>query len=136
MTQLTENFKLAELIVTNTGYDNTPPNHIVDNLYTLAQVLEKVRTACGNNPIRVLSGYRSPDVNEAVKGSKTSAHMKGLAADFTVGNMTIKDVFYAIRKAGIVYDQLILEPSWVHIGLAAEPRKQNLIYDGKTYASA
>jgi len=136
MTQLTENFKLAELIVTNTGFENTPPNHIVDNLYTLAQVLEKVRTACGNNPIRVLSGYRSPDVNTAVKGSKTSAHIKGLAADFVVGDMTIKEVFDTIRKAGIVYDQLILEPSWIHIGLAATPRKQNLIYDGKTYASA
>lgn len=135
MTQLTENFKLKELIVTNTGIDNTPPNHIIDNLYTLAQALEKVRTACGNSPIRVLSGYRSPDVNAAVKGSKTSAHMKGLAADFTVGNMTIKDVFYAIRKAGLVYDQLILEPTWVHIGLAAVPRQQNLIYDGKTYAA-
>jgi len=93
MSQLTENFKLKELIATNTGIDNTPPNHIVDNLYTLAQTLERVRTACGNNPIRVLSGYRSPDVNTAVKGSKTSAHMKGLAADFTVGSMTIKDVF-------------------------------------------
>ena len=133
MTQLTENFKLKELIATNTGFDNAPPNHIVDNLYTLAQALEKVRTACGNNPIRVLSGYRSPDVNTAVKGSKTSAHMKGLAADFTVGTMSIKDVFYTLRKSGIVYDQLILEPSWIHIGLAATPRKQNLIYDGGNY---
>lgn len=129
MTQLTENFKLKELIVTNTGFDNTPPNHIVDNLYTLAQALEKVRTACGNNPIRVLSGYRSPDVNTAVKGSKTSAHMKGLAADFTVGTMSIKDVFYTLRKSGIVYDQLILEPSWIHIGLAATPRRFLLFLD-------
>jgi uncharacterized protein YcbK (DUF882 family) len=136
MIQLTEHFKLKELIVTGTSYDNTPPNHIVDNLYTLAQALEKVRTACNGNPITVLSGYRSPDVNKAVGGSKTSSHMKGLAADFVVGNMTIKEVFDTIRKAGIVYDQLILEPSWIHIGLAATPRKQNLIYDGKTYASA
>lgn len=133
MSQLTENFKLKELIATNTGIDNTPPNHIIDNLYTLAQVLEKVRTACGNNPITVLSGYRSKDVNTKVKGSDKSAHMKGLAADFTVGTMSIKDVFYTLRKSGIIYDQLILEPSWVHIGLAATPRKQNLIYDGGNY---
>jgi len=136
MTHLTENFKLKELIATKTGIDNAPPNHIVDNLYTLAQALEKVRTACGNNPVTVLSGYRSPDVNKAVGGSKTSAHMKGLAADFIGGNMTIKEVFDTIRKAGIVYDQLILEPSWIHIGLAAAPRKQNLIYDGKVYSNA
>ena len=133
MTQLTEHFSIKELTVTNTGYDNTPTNEIIDNLQTLAQALEKVRTACHDNPIKVLSGYRSPDVNHAVKGSATSAHMKGLAADFTVGNMTIKDVFYTIRKSGIVYDQLILEPSWVHIGLADAPRKENLIYDGAAY---
>lgn len=136
MSQLTEHFKLKELIVTKTGIDNTPPNHIIDNLYTLAQALEKVRASCNGNPITVLSGYRSPDVNKAVKGDDKSAHMKGLAADFVVGNMTIKEVFDTIRKAGIVYDQLILEPSWIHIGLAATPRKQNLIFDGKVYSNA
>lgn len=135
MSNLTDHFSLNELTATNTGIDNTPLNHIVDNLYTLAQALEKVRTACDNNPIRILSGYRSPDVNAAVKGSKTSAHMKGLAADFIVGNMTLKEVFKTVRESGIVYDQLILEPTWIHIGLAEIPRKQNLIYDGKTYAN-
>jgi uncharacterized protein YcbK (DUF882 family) len=135
MIQLTEHFSLKELTYTKTGYDNTPPNHIVDNLMTLAQALEKVRTACHKNPITILSGYRSPDVNKAVKGSDTSAHMKGLAADFIVGNMTLKEIFKTIRESGIVYDQLILEPTWIHIGLAEIPRKQNLTYDGKTYVS-
>jgi len=136
MNQLTEHFKLKELIATSKSIENNPPNHIIDNLYTLAQALEKVRTACNNNPITILSGYRSADLNAAVKGSKTSAHMKGLAADFVVGNMTIKEVFNTIRKSGIVYDQLILEPTWIHIGLAAKPRNQNLIYDGESYHNA
>jgi hypothetical protein len=134
--KLSEHFKLKELIVTNTGLDNSPPNAIIDNLHTLAQTLERVRFACKNNPVTILSGYRSPDVNAKVGGSKTSAHMKGLAADFVVGNMTLKEIFSAIRKSGISYDQLILEPSWVHIGLAAKPRQQNLIYDGKNYSVA
>lgn len=135
MSDLTENFNLKELTVTNTGIDNTPTSHIIDNLYTLAQVLEKVRAECSNNPIKVLSGYRSPAINAAVKGSKTSAHMNGLAADFIVVNMTIKDVFGTIKKSGIVYDQLILEPNWIHIGLAATPRQQNLVCDGKNYVA-
>lgn len=135
MAQLTEHFSIKELTVTNTGYDNTPSNSIIDNLQTLAQALEKVRTACHNNPITILSGYRSPDVNKAVKGSDKSAHMKGLAADFIVGNMTLKEIFKTIRESGIVYDQLILEPTWIHIGLAEVPRKQNLTYDGKTYVA-
>lgn len=135
MTQLTDHFSLAELTTTTTGYDNAPSNEIIDNLQTLAQALEKVRTALHNNPIKVLSGYRSPDVNHSVGGSKTSAHMNGLAADFIVGNMTIKEVFDTLRKSGIVYDQLILEPSWVHIGLANSPRQQNLTSDGKNYVA-
>ena len=135
MSKLTEHFSLAELTVTNTGIDNTPPNTIVDNLYTLAQGLEKVRTQCKNNPIKVLSGYRSKDVNAAAKGSKKSAHMLGQAADFIVGNMTLKEVFDAIRKSGIVYDQLIIEPSWIHIGLSENPRRENLKYDGHNYSS-
>jgi len=134
--QLSEHFKLKELIVTNTGLDNSPPNEIVDNLYTLAQALEKVRYSCKNNPVTILSGYRSPDVNAKVGGSKTSAHMNGLAADFVVGNMTLREIFSAIRKSGIVYDQLILEPTWIHIGLAAKPRQENLIFDGKNYTVA
>ena len=135
MSKLTEHFSLAELTVTNTGIDNTPPNNIVDNLYTLAQVLEKVRTQCKNNPIKVLSGYRSKDVNSAVKGGKTVDYMKGLAADFIVGNMTLKEVFDTIRKSGIVYDQLIIEPSWIHIGLSENPRRENLKYDGHNYSA-
>lgn len=136
MTQLTEHFSVKELTITNTGYDNTPTNEIINNLQTLAQALEKVRTACGNKPIRILSAYRSPDVNHAVGGSKTSSHMKGLAADCTVEGMTLKEIFKAVRESGIVYDQLIMEPTWIHFGLAENPRKQNLIYDGKTYANA
>jgi len=135
MTNLTEHFSIKELTITNTGYDNSPTNAIIDNLTTLAQALEKVRTACENRPITILSGYRSPDVNHAVGGSKTSAHMQGLAADFIVGGMTLKEIFKTIRESGIVYDQLILEPSWIHIGLAKEPRKQNLTCDGKSYVA-
>lgn len=135
MTQLTEHFSIKELTVTNTGYDNTPTNEIINNLQTLAQALEKVRKALDNKPIRILSAYRSPDVNHAVGGSKTSAHMKGLAADCTVDGMTLKDIFKTIRESGIVYDQLIMEPTWIHFGLSENPRKQNLTYDGKNYVA-
>lgn len=55
MTQLTEHFSIKELTATSTGYDNTPTNEITDNLQTLAQALEKVRMACHDNPIKVLS---------------------------------------------------------------------------------
>lgn len=132
--KLSEHFTLAELTATQTGLDNTPPDYAKSNLYTLAEALELVRTACHDKPIRILSGYRSKEVNEKVKGSKTSAHIHGLAADFIVGDMDLGDIFSTIRKSGIVYDQLILEPSWIHIGLAEIPRQQNLTFDGVKYA--
>lgn len=134
--KLSEHFTLAELTATQTGLANNPGDDEIKNLYSLAEVLELVRTACDSKPIRILSGYRSKAVNEKVKGSKTSAHLKGLAADFIVGDMDLGDIFSTIRKSGIVYDQLILEPSWIHIGLAEVPRQQNLTFDGKKYAPA
>jgi uncharacterized protein YcbK (DUF882 family) len=134
--KLTEHFSLKELTATSTGYNNMPPNHVVDNLHKLAVVLEKVRSVCGDLPMSVSSGYRSPDVNNAVGGAKTSAHVLGLAADFTVATLGLRQVFDMIRSSGIVYDQLILEPRWIHLGLSATPRQQNLIYDGKAYTNA
>ena len=37
----------------------------------------------GNKPVLISSGYRSPKLNKAIGGSSTSAHMSGLAADFS-----------------------------------------------------
>ena len=134
---LTKNFTLQELTATNTGINNIPSNLIIENLFKLATTLEKVRVLFDGKPIDISSAYRSPDVNQKVGGSKTSAHMKGFAADFKVRGLSLKQVFDTIKSSGIEYDQLIIEPNWIHLGLSdGVMRKQNLTFDGKNYAAA
>ncbi|OWY35310.1 D-Ala-D-Ala carboxypeptidase family metallohydrolase [Herbaspirillum aquaticum] len=147
MDKLTDHFSLSEMTVSETaarkGIDNTPSPAIIKNLTRTAQLLERVRVLLGSKPILVSSGYRSPALNAAVGGSKTSAHMQGLAADFICpGFGTPLAICQRLDSLGVEFDQLIQEGAWVHIGLAAEgikPRRQVLTAKfssvGTTYGS-
>lgn len=127
--KLTPHFSLEELIASEVAarkhIDNHPPQDVLANIIALAEGLEQVRTALGGHPILVTSGYRSPQLNEAVGGSKNSAHMQGLAADFICPHVgTPFDICMAIVASDIQFDQLIHEYGrWVHIAFAA-PGKQ------------
>lgn len=131
---LSEHFTLEEMVCSQTacrqGIDNTPDAAALRNLRRLAAALERVRSALGGRPVIVSSGYRSPALNAAIGGSKSSAHMSGLAADFIVPAFgTVLDTARAIADAGLGLDQLIFEHRWVHLGLAArgsEPRGELL----------
>jgi uncharacterized protein YcbK (DUF882 family) len=125
--KLSTHFTLAELTVTSRKIDNTPNSSQIKTLTSTAQSLEKVRELLGK-PIKVNSGYRSPSVNKAVGGSPTSAHVLCYAVDFVCPDFgSPKEICAAINKAGIKYDQLILEPSWVHISFDPRMRQQYLI---------
>lgn len=137
--QLTEHFTLEELITSEIaarhGLDNNPSLEVVANLERLARFLEEVRKILGK-PIMVNSAYRSPAVNEAVKGSKSSQHLVGCAADIRVPSMTPDQVCKAIIASNLQYDQLIREfDAWTHVSITndvnATPRNQTLIIDSK-----
>ena len=49
----------------------------------LAAVFEAIRHACGDHPLRVLSGYRTPAHNRTVGGARHSQHVPGWAIDLT-----------------------------------------------------
>lgn len=126
---LTPNFSLAELIHSDTatrlGIDNSPSDEILDNLHTLASGLERVRTFL-QKPIRINSGYRCPKLNAAVKGAKESAHLRGLAADFTCEafGKPIDIVKLLIeQKEAVGFNRIIQEGTWVHIDFPAEGEK-------------
>lgn len=125
---LTEHFTLAELTRSNTalrlGLDNTPPTWIVANLRLMAHALELVRFHYGV-PIKVYSGYRSAEVNQACGGSQRSRHKVGLAADFTVPGIPVIEVCRWIAANLTGWDQVIYEfgpGGWVHFGLGDDRR--------------
>jgi hypothetical protein len=124
---LSAHFSLAEYVASQTaarmGISNQPDTKTHANLKRHAETMEKVRTLLGAKPILISSGYRSPPVNAACGGSSTSAHMYGLAADWTCPGFgdpyaICKFLEPHLQELGI--DQLILEyESWVHLGLSA-----------------
>jgi uncharacterized protein YcbK (DUF882 family) len=130
-------FSIYEMSRTSTGLENNPPDEAYANLGRLVHtLLDPLRNDLGQ-PVRVTSGYRSPAVNKAVGGSRTSRHMLGLAADIKVRRMSssaLADRIEDLREQGVLdYDQVIAyAPSrggHVHVGLAPEgsiPRRQML----------
>lgn len=124
--QLTNNFSLKELTVSDTatrlGLDNTPNETVIANLKTLAEnILQPVREHYDKS-VKVNSGYRAPEVNAAVGGSKTSDHCKGQAADIEITGVANGDLAKYIAE-NFKFTQVILEfytqgipdSGWVHV---------------------
>ena len=133
-------FTLNELTRSDTAnrlkIDNEPKEEATkDNIKELMLFLDGVREGwteeCkdkgyGDPAIMVNSGYRSEALNKAVKGSKTSEHMLGTAADIEPKNGRNKE-FFEWMKAYLddkQFSQLINEypdkennPKWIHISI-------------------
>lgn len=129
---LSSHFTLAELTnsqeAVRKGLDNSPTPEILENLRQTAAGLERVREIL-DEPMFISSGYRSPKVNAAVGGSRTSQHMNGEAVDFTSPNYgTPLQICQAIVSNAdfIDFDQLIYEGTWVHISFSDTPRREVL----------
>lgn len=129
------NFTIQELTASTAAaakkINNNPTPEAAENLKLLVDnVLDPLRDAYGK-PIRVNSGYRSPALNKAVKGSKTSQHMKGQAADITGGSkQENKKLFELAQKLNLPYCQLIDEKnfSWVHISYDPKNVKRQILH--------
>ena len=127
---LSPHFTLEELTFSSTavrlGIDNTPGEEIIEHLKILAQGLEQVRALLGH-PMNIDSGYRCDILNAAVKGSRTSAHLHGYAADFTCPAFgTALEIVKLITGSTVEFDQCIQEGTWVHISFAPTMRRKVL----------
>lgn len=136
---LTKNFTLEEMTrseyATRNGLDNTPNAEQIESLTELCKTLELIR-AYLDTAIHITSGYRSVSVNVGIRGSKTSQHCFGQAADIETGHTTrelyllIKDM---VQRGLITVGQLICEfaesPSggWVHISLPTATKKNEFL---------
>ena len=145
--KLTANFSVLELTKSQTaerkGIDNTPSPEHQENLRLLCEaVLQPVRDHF-SRVVSVSSGYRSPELCEAIGSKSTSQHARGEAADFEIFGISNKVLADYINET-LHYDQLILEywnesdpnSGWVHCSFSeGNNRKQYLrAYkeDGKT----
>jgi hypothetical protein len=126
--KLSDHFTLEEMTISQTavrkGIDNTPSPEETKNLKALCvSVLDPLR-AMTENPIVVSSGYRSPKLNKAVGGAKSSQHVRGEAADITCPAIGQKKLFDLIRKSELPFDQVIDEfERWVHVSFSRDPAK-------------
>ncbi len=115
----------------------------LENLIHLAEtVLQPVREHFGK-PVAISSGYRSPELCEAIGSSAKSQHAKGEAADFEIGGVDNKELASWISK-NTEFDQLILEfydgvdpnSGWVHCSASKEKSRKQLLkaekVEGKT----
>ena len=129
--KLSEHFSLGELTKSNSHPEvyNIPSHEAIENLKRVCGWLEVLRLRAGT-PIRINSGYRSPQLNKRIGGVPTSNHLTGCAVDIRV-----KDMEQLIRYAAILldyadeskqeFDELLIERNrygaiWLHF--AVRPR--------------
>lgn len=129
------------------GIDNRLPELAEAHVVELVDILlDPLREAWGG-PLVVSSGYRCPELNRAVGGSETSAHLAGWAADLVPDGDDPRGVqglvSFAVewlKTTGLPFDQLIDERSggsrWLHLGvrnLKGEQRRQVMLYENGKY---
>lgn len=133
-------FKLEELLKSDTALasqiENLPSWSDVENLQELATlVLDPIRQAWGQ-PLIVTSGFRSPQLNAAVGGVPTSAHMEGCAADIVLphwSTMKVGELYnlisWLVESGAIDIDQVIYyrKKKMIHISNDLPCRKQFIV---------
>ena len=136
--KLSENFTLDELTKSQEairlGIPNEPNDEHITNLMLLCtHILQPIRNYF-KIPVSISSGYRSPELCEAIGSSRTSQHARGEAADFELFGIHNREVSDWIVK-NTDYDQCILEfwnsnepnSGWVHCSYSTNNnRKQYL----------
>jgi uncharacterized protein YcbK (DUF882 family) len=81
----------------------------------LVMNLETLRKLAGNKPVKVNSGFRTPEYNAKVGGAKKSQHMSGKAADIEIKGMKSKDIEPLAKKAGFTYTQTYPNKPHLHV---------------------
>lgn len=126
-------FTMGELLRSSSAYslgiDNTCDITSASALMALVDnVLDPLREWYGE-PIYVNSGYRCKELNTAIGGAPTSQHMKGEAADITVGNKDENKKLFDYIRDNLPFDQLIDEQdySWVHVSFSKKGNRKQVL---------
>ncbi|MGL5656867.1 MAG: D-Ala-D-Ala carboxypeptidase family metallohydrolase [Fusobacteriaceae bacterium] len=137
--KISKYFSENELVVSTTGsklgIKNIPNAKEKEYAFYTAKRMDEVREYLGVQLI-VLSWFRCQELNDAVKGSKTSAHRYALAVDNYSNQISTKMMYEKLLKAmkegKLQFDQLIYYPkqNFIHCGFKLdkkEERKQTWI---------
>ena len=143
---LSRNFTLLELIKSDTavrkGINNNPNAGQIEKLKLLCEnILQPVRDHFGR--VKITSGYRSPELCQAIGSSVNSQHAKAEAADFECVGVDNAELADWINRE-LSYDQLIVEyytpgepnSGWIHCSWIAEQPRASFLWayrsEGKT----
>ena len=137
---------MQEMIYSSTALrrniDNTPTKEGVIKLRLLAaSLLQPIRDSIGS--IRITSGYRSPQLSEAIGSSSNSQHCRYEAVDCQYvkrGRMDNIEIYKTLIERELDFDQCILEfgdstlksdpdyPAWIHLSWKiTDNRRQVLV---------
>ncbi len=144
--KLTENFSLKEMTQSQTALknniDNEPNAEQIENLRQLCKTILQPLREDFQLPIKVTSGYRSPELCEIIGSKPTSQHCANdcAAVDFEIPGIDNKKVFRYIIE-NLPYDQMILEyydesdinSGWIHVSWSPNLRGQTLTKDKEGY---
>ena len=133
--RLSKNFVLSEITRSNTakrlGISNEPSKkHLANMQKLITELIQPMRDSIG--PIRISSGYRSPQLNRAIGGSSKSQHCKGQALDLQFwkdGQMCNQEIYKWILNSNLQFDQMINEFdfAWIHISFNANKNRKQVL---------
>ena len=136
MSNISKNITYKEAIHYNTakrlGIDNEPSHEQIANMMTIATMIFQPLRSWVGGPIKITSFFRSPKLNSAIGGSKTSQHCTGQAMDIddVYGHKSNAEMFMYIKE-NLDFDQLIWEfgndenPSWIHVSYVDAQENRN-----------
>ena len=137
--KLSEHFTLGEMTRSNSHPEiyNIPSHEAIANLTNLCKWLEVLRLRAGT-PIRINSGYRSPQLNKAIHGVAGSNHMTGCASDIRVENMEQLIRYAAIlldyaKESQQDFDELLIEKNrygaiWLHFAVRPANNRRKILF--------
>ena len=146
--KLSEHFVLGEFTKSGSHPEvyNIPSHEAIANLKRLCTWLEVLRERYNERggeinteePIRINSGYRSPQLNRKIGGAANSNHLTGCACDIKVSGME-----QALRYATILldysdeskqeFDELLIERNrygaiWVHFAVRPKENRRKVAF--------
>lgn len=106
--QVTSNFNLREFMSPDTGEVRMVPD-LVRRLQLVRDILAR--------PIRISSGYRTPEHNASIGGVPLSPHILGVAADLIVENVSPKVLLSNLLQAGLIRVLFYADSPHVHVDM-------------------